>query len=285
MGALLGLTFGLGAFLIVRSFGPPARRGTPRVSRRDNIAELLVQAGIESVTPAGLLACSAGVGGFVAATMYVVSRSPVIAVAFGLLATWGPMALVRFRVRQRRAELRDLWPDVVDNLASAVRAGLALPEALTQVGTRGPVELRPPFVRFGEDYRATGRFYDSLDRLKSALADPVGDRIVESLRMARQVGGSDLGRLLRTLSAFLREDARTRAELETRQGWTINAARLAVAAPWVVLALLSLRPEAVDAYDTTAGLLVLGIGGGVSLIAYRVMLRIGRLPDDERVLR
>ena len=47
--------------------------------------------------------------------------------------------------------------------------------------------------------------------------------------------------------AFLREDARTRAELETRQGWTINAARLAVAAPWIVLGLLSLRPEAVEA--------------------------------------
>ena len=35
-----------------------------------------------------------------------------------------------------RAELRDLWPDVVDNLASAVRAGLALPEALTHYRPR-----------------------------------------------------------------------------------------------------------------------------------------------------
>jgi tight adherence protein B len=285
MGALLGLTFGLGVFLVVRSFGPPTRRRAPRVSRRDKVAEMLVQAGVESVTPGGLVACCAGVGAVVAMTMYVVSRSPVIAAAFGLLATWAPVAIVRFRLRQRRAELRDLWPEVVDNLASAVRAGLALPEALTQVGTRGPVELRPPFLKFGADYRATGRFYDSLDRLKAALADPVGDRIIESLRMARQVGGSDLGRLLRTLSAFLREDARTRAELETRQGWTINAARLAVGAPWVVLAMLSLRPEAVEAYDTSAGLVVLGIGGGLSLVAYRVMLHIGRLPDDERVLR
>ena len=103
--------------------------------------------------------------------------------------------------------------------------------------------------------------------------------------MAREVGGSDLGRLLRTLSAFLREDARTRAELETRQGWTVNAARLAVAAPWIVLGLLSLRPEAVDAYNSTAGLVVLAVGGGLCLVAYRVMVRIGRLPEEERVLR
>jgi tight adherence protein B len=285
MGALLGLLFGTGVLLVVRSSRPAPPRRRAALSRRERVGEMLAQAGIESVTPGGLVASCAGVGVAVLVAMFLVSRSPVIAGAFGILASWAPVAIVRFRVRQRRAELRDLWPEVVDNLASAVRAGLALPEALTQIGTRGPAELRPPFVRFGEDYRATGRFYDSLDRLKAALADPVGDRIVESLRMARQVGGSDLGRLLRTLSAFLREDARTRAELETRQGWTINAARLAVAAPWVVLALLSLRPEAVEAYNTTAGFVVLAVGGTLCLVAYRVMLRIGRLPDEERVLR
>lgn len=285
MGAFLGLLFGTGALLIARSFYPRAPRRSLRPSRRERFADMLRQAGLESVTPGGVLASSVGVGGVVVVAMLLVSHSPVIAVAFGLLATSSPVALVRYRLRQRRAELRDLWPEVVDNLASAVRAGLALPEALAQLGSRGPAELRAPFARFGEDYRATGRFYDSLDRLKVALADPVSDRIVESLRMARQVGGSDLGRLLRTLSAFLREDARTRAELETRQGWTVNAARLAVAAPWVVLALLSLRPEAVEAYDTAAGLVVLVTGGGLCLVAYRIMLRIGRLPDEERVLR
>jgi tight adherence protein B len=245
----------------------------------------LAQAGIESVTPGALLASCLCVGVVVLVLMYVVSRSPVIALAFALMASYAPVALVKYRARQRRSELRDLWPEVVDNLASGVRAGLSLPEALTQVGLRGPAELRRPFQRFGEDYRATGRFYQCLDRLKAGLADPVGDRIVESLRMAREVGGTDLGRLLRTLSAFLREDARTRAELETRQGWTINAARLAVAAPWIVLALLSFRPEAVDAYNTAAGLVVLMIGGLLCLVAYRVMVRIGRLPEEERVLR
>ena len=285
MGSLAGLLFGLGVFLVWRSFEPPAPPRPGRVTRRERAADLLAQAGIETVTPGALLASCVGVGTVVLVLMYVVSRSPAIALAFAVMASYAPVALVKYRARQRRSELRDLWPEIVDNLASGVRAGLSLPEALTQVGLRGPAELRRPFQHFGEDYRATGRFYQCLDRLKAGLADPVGDRIVESLRMAREVGGTDLGRLLRTLSAFLREDARTRAELETRQGWTINAARLAVAAPWIVLALLSLRPEAVDAYNSAAGLVVLLIGGGLCLVAYRVMVRIGRLPEEERVLR
>lgn len=103
--------------------------------------------------------------------------------------------------------------------------------------------------------------------------------------MAREVGGTDLGRLLRTLSQFLREDARTRAELETRQGWTVNAARLALTAPWAVLALLALRPQTVTAYDSATGVLVLVVGAAVSLAAYRLMIRIARLPDEDRVLR
>jgi tight adherence protein B len=113
----------------------------------------------------------------------------------------------------------------------------------------------------------------------------VGDRIVETLRVAREVGGSDLGRVLRTLSTFLREDARARAELETRQGWVVQAARLAVAAPWAVLLLLATQSTTLAAYDSTAGTALLGIGGAVCFLAYRLMLRIGRLPQDLRVLQ
>lgn len=288
MGAVLGLGLGLGLFLVgwwVVDDTTPAASSESRPLRSERARDALAQAGLDGVTPGRLaLSCfgTAVLAGLLAA---VVSRSVVIAAAFALLAGYLPVTLVRWRRRQRLDALRGAWPDVVDDLASAVRAGLSLPEALSQLGGRGPEHLRPAFSRFADDYRATGRFSASLDLLKERLADPVGDRVVEALRVAREVGGADLGRLLRTLSTFLREEARTRAELESRQSWGVNAARLAVAAPWVVLALLSLRPEAVRAYDSTAGLVVLAAGGACCLLAYRLMLRIGRLPVEERVLR
>lgn len=286
MGALLGLLLGLGCLLIWRS-GPRAPQRAPRTRPgwQDRTRDLLSQAGVEGVGPAQLVGACAGTGLVVLVLVLGTSRVPVIALAFGAFGALLPLVLVRRRRAQRVTELRALWPEAVDNLASGVRAGLSLPEALTQLGVRGPEQLRAPFRRFGEDYRATGRFSESLDRLKADLADPVGDRVVESLRMAREVGGSDLGRLLRTLSRFLREDARTRAELAARQGWTVNAARLALAAPWALLLLLSSRGEAVEAYDTAAGAVVLALGGGVSFLAYQVMLRIARLPEERRVLR
>ena len=283
MGAFLGLVFGLGFLLVWRSFLTAPTPTTP--GWQDRTAELLRQAGIEGVTPVQLVLASTGLGLSVAVLVLGTSRVPVIAGAFGVFAGFLPVSLVRRRRLHRSGEVRELWPEAVDNLASGVRAGLSLPEALSQLAVRGPEQLRPAFARFRSDYRAGGRFGEALDRLKVDLADPVGDRVIEALRMAREVGGTDLGRLLRTLSGFLRDDARTRAELETRQGWTVNAARLALAAPWAVLLLLSTRPTAVAAYNTPAGAVILVGGGVVSFLAYRVMVRIARLPAERRVLR
>ena len=286
MGSVIGLTFGIGLLLIWQSRS--GRRESPRANRSSLIVraeDLLAQAGYAAIRPHQLVGiCGASAVLATIATM-LMTRSTTIALAFGTFAAYAPIALVKARRRQRTVELRDVWPDVVDNLASAVRAGLSLPEAVAQLAVRGPDPLREPFRRFADDYRATGRFSDSLDRLKVSLSDPVADRIIESLRVAREVGGSDLGRLLRTLSQFLRDDARTRAEIEARQSWTVNAARLALAAPWLVLGLLALRPETVTAYDSVLGALVLVVGGSVSVLAYRVMVRIARLPEEERVLR
>ena len=135
---------------------------------------------------------------------------------------------------------------------------------------------------FEADYRATGNFGVCLDRLKARLADPVADRILETLRMSREVGGSELIRVLRNLSSYLRQEAAIRSEVEARQSWVMNAARLGVAAPWIVLLLLATRPEAAIAYKTAAGgLLILG-GFVVSVFAYRLMLAIGRLPEERR---
>lgn len=284
---VIGLLLGAGLFCIWWSFWPqePATERRRRLGPLGRLREETVQAGFTSISAGNVVA--ACVIAFVVVLVFGVATTGVLPVAlcFAGIAGWAPLAFVRSRARRRRTQLRDLWPDAVDNIASGVRAGLALPEALAQLAVRGPEELRPAFAAFAEDYRTTGRFQECLDQLKERLADPVGDRLVESLRIAREVGGSDLGRLLRTLSGFLREDARTRAELETRQGWTVNAARLAVGAPWAVLAMLSLQRTSLAAYSRPGGVVVLLVGAGITLVAYRLMIRIGRLPEDERVLR
>jgi tight adherence protein B len=286
MGVVVGLLLGLGVFFVWWScwVPAPARPRSPG-GWHDRAMDTMNQAGMELVSLRTLAVTCLGLGCMVFAAAWAMSGVVPIAACFALMATWAPVAVIRGRARRRRQRLRDVWPEVVDNLASGVRAGLSLPEALAQIADRGPEPLRPAFATFAADYRTSGRFGDALDALKERLADPVADRICEALRITREVGGTDLGRLLRSLSAVLREDARTRAELQARQSWTVNAARLAVAAPWAVLAILATRPESVRAYNSRSGVVVLVVGAGLSIIAYRLMLRLARLPEEQRVLR
>lgn len=239
---------------------------------------------MDGVGPWQLLAIEAACAVAAVVVVLVATGAVTVAACFAIFAARAPVVLLRRRRRRRSNVLREVWPEAIDNLASAVRAGMSLPEGVSALAERGPAELRAPFARLSAAHRLNGRFGVCLDALKADLADPVGDRVCETLRVARDVGGSDLGTVLRTLSELLREDARVRAELETRQGWVVNAARLAVAAPWAVLLLLGTQSSTLRAYDSRGGAVLLIFGAGVCLLAYRIMLRIGRLPEDRRVL-
>jgi len=283
MGALVGLGVGIGLMLVWSAFFLP-RQPKRKSGSRSRTTELLARAGMSNVSPTSFWVLCAACGFLVLIFIQLVSQTFPVALTFGLIASYLPVAVVRGRARTRQREFAEVWPEAVDNLASAVRAGLSLPEALTGLGVRGPEPLRDAFSQFGLDYQVTGRFSDCLDRLKERLADPVGDRVVEGLRIAREVGGGDLGRLLRNLSGYLRDDARTRSELEARQAWTVNGARLAVSAPWLVLLMMCFQGEVIERYSSPAGVLLLMVGAGLCFVAYWAMMRIGRLPTEKRIL-
>jgi tight adherence protein B len=281
MGLMLGLLLGIGILLILTSGNArvPSPVIRPRSSRTQ---QLLVDAGIGGMGVRQFALARVGCAFVAFLAVLGLSHAVPLALAFGIFGFLAPRSMVRRRADVRRGSRREAWPEAVDNLVSGIRAGLSLPEALAALGTSGPVELRPAFARFGKNYEATGSFTVCADRLADDLADPVGDRVIDALRVAREVGGSDLGSLLRTLGRFLREDARTRGEVEARQSWTVNAARVALAAPWLVLLLLATQSSTIEAYNSTTGAVILAIGGGISYLAYRLMRRVGQLPTESR---
>ncbi|MGB3040462.1 MAG: type II secretion system F family protein [Candidatus Nanopelagicales bacterium] len=273
MGALIGLVFGVGLVLLWDVWGrPDARRDRSVAHERTGGVERNQQR-VKAVASA--IGC--------ALVALIATQLPFAALLGGAA---GAMLPRMFRIRSQAkltAKRQAAWPDVVDGLTSAVRAGMSLPEAVCAVAYRGPACLRVPFAQFAIDYRATGHFHQSLTNLTDTLADPVADRISEALLAARDVGGTDLGRMLRTLSEFLRQDLRLRGEAEARRSWTVNGARLAMAAPWIVLILLSTRPDAAAAYRSATGMMILAIAAVVTAVAYLLMSRIGRLPQEQRV--
>ncbi|MDK7270911.1 MULTISPECIES: type II secretion system F family protein [Actinotignum] len=207
---------------------------------------------------------------------------PFLAAAGGVVGLWLPFWHSRHAGRKARDTQRLAWPDRIDKLLSSLRAGRTIPEALLYLATRPDA---PPALRsFATHLETTGSFDASLTRLKDSFHDPVSDRVLEILRLAVRHGGHDLPRVLESLAVSLRAENRARGELLARQSWTVNAARVAALAPWLVLLLLSTRPGTMDAFTSPTGTLILLIGLGTTLLAYGLMLRLGRLPEEQRVL-
>lgn len=279
---VLGCVLGSGLVLVFAPFLWPTGSVVKRAGAGERLRGRLIHGGLRSVPVPAFLALSVIVGVASAALMHgIFAVLPLSAVA-GLAGLLLPWLIVTWRAVNRRRNNRTVWPDVVDHLVSALRSGLALPDSVSSLAEAGPLATRPAFAQFEREYRATGNFGYCVDELKRSLADPVADRILETLRMAREVGGSDLTVVLRSLAAWLRQDAAVRLEVESRQSWVVNAARLGVAAPWIILILLASRPEAAVAYNSPAGVVVILSGLALSVVAYRIMIALGRLPEERR---
>lgn len=281
----LGLMLGVGLVLVASALtGTPLPR--PRAPRwYERWSDQIIRSGVSGLTPWRIIGISALIGGAVFLVTYSWTQTATISAmsAAAVLPLFN--AFIGARARRRAQDIRVLWPEVIDSMVSGVRAGAALPELLMSLEDTAPEQLRPYFQGFARTYRASGRFETALNSLKSRMADPVADRIVEALRLAREVGGADLSLILRDLAVMLREDARIRGELQARQSWTVNAARLGVAAPWLVLVMISGQAQASAAYSTPQGVLVLLLGGAMTILAYILMQRIGRLSTEDRALR
>ncbi|MEV8252012.1 type II secretion system F family protein [Microbacterium sp. NPDC076768] len=282
MTLFVGALLAAGVLLCVSPWMWPHREVTVSPARNGRIVRLIAEAGLEALSPRALLSMMTALGIVAAAAAWLVTGIAVLAVLAGMAGATTPILLLRARRIRLRRLRRQLWPDVCDLLIASIRVGLSLPDAVASLGDSAPTMLRPAFVVFARDLRASGRFETSLDRLKATLADPIGDRIAETLRMARQVGGTELIGVLRSLSRSVRADAALRGEVEARQSWIRSAAVLGAVAPWVILGLLVMRPEGADAYGTPEGVLVICAGAAVSVVAFQIMVRIGRLPEPRR---
>ena len=211
------------------------------------------------------------------------TRSVVIALAFGAFAAGIAFVTIRAKNNLNEAELIAAWPEVIDHLMSGIQSGLSLTESLSGLSTRGPEVLRPAFTQFKADLYGSGDLTQAIEDLRSLFAHHGSDQIFEALIISKALGGSELLQILRSLGDFLRQDLALRREIEDKHGWIKNSAHLSAAAPWILLLLLSTQPSTAAAYSTPTGAIILLMGLMMTAIAYIWMNRLGRLPQTPRI--
>lgn len=255
----------------------------PRRRRWEGLPASLAEAGLASVKPSTLRYSTWGaavITGLVVTSLAGVLLLGVAAAAAVAAVPGRYLAACKLR---RRAEMRAAWPDAIAHVVASVRAGDTLPAAVAALAERGPEALRAAAAAFEADYRGCGDLPGALDRLAGAVADPVADRVCAVLAIAARCGGSQVTAVLGRLEAAIRADLSLRREVESRQAWVLSSARAAAAAPWAVLALFAARSNGLAVYGTSTGAAVLVVGAALTLAGYRLMRRVGRLPEEERL--
>jgi tight adherence protein B len=211
---------------------------------------------------------------------------PSAAVAIGILAASVPVAVDAARRRRKRDAVAEAWPDFLALLKGHVAAGSTLPDSFVAAARRSPEPLASAARAVEDAVRYGDGFSPALERLRDTLADATSDRVLTTLAFAHRSGGHHVGAVIGSLSASIADELRLRrahAAALTEQRLT---AAVALFAPWGLLALtISTNPQAADAYRTTTGTLVIGLGFASTTVGYVAARRSARLSSAPRVMR
>lgn len=285
---VLAVLAGSGVWSLHRATAPPGGdRGSPSASARPiatHINAWFRQVGVDDVDRrefAGVVALLLVVSSSLA---YALFGGVVPTVAIGACGAAVPFASHRHRRRTRRRRAQDAWPRMIEEIRVQTSSlGRSIPQALFDVGGRGPEELRPAFAAAHREWLLTTDLTRTLTVLKARLADPTADMTCETLLVAHELGGSDLDRRLEALADDRRRDVQGRKDAQSRQA----GARFARLFVLVVPGGMALAGTSIGngraAYRTPTGQLVVVLAlllvAGCWVWAGRVM----RLPEPDRV--
>ena len=254
-------------------------------SRRDDGArELwLTQAGL-NVTPLQFTLASVGVGVLALVILLGISGVWVVAAPPSVLISLLPRFYFA-RVRTRRlSEVRKAWPDGIRDVIGGVSSGMSVQRAVENLARSGPAPLREAFGRFPMLARTLG-VVPALESIKEDLADPTSDRVIEVLMIAHERGGMLIPEILRDLADSTSMDLAATEEEQTEALEQRINARVVFMLPWLVLVALTFRPGPFRAfYSSPAGMVVVAIGAGLSLLGIAVISRLSRPQEEPRVL-
>jgi tight adherence protein B len=213
-----------------------------RSARVSAIQEVLVQAGMKYRAGNFLVVClvCGGVAGFAA---LVWTGNPAIAWALLICGAFIPYSFVSYRRQKRFEKIEELFPEAIDTLARAVRAGHAFTTALEMISNETSEPLAGEFRQLFEEQKFGMPVRDALMNLTERVPLVDVKFFVTAVMLQRETGGN-LAEILDNLSYVIRERFKIQRQVRvhTAQG-RLTMALLMGMPPTVVAILQIFSPE------------------------------------------
>ena len=267
-----GIVPDLGGRRRMRALARPTQGGdrlVGRLERQLESAGLALTAG-EILSAAAIIAALAGVvAGVVIGLLAVVPA----ATAGGAL----PFLWIRLRQRGRRAAFVRQLADTVALLASAVRAGHSLLQALEQVAKEAAEPTRGALEQVVREIGLGAPQDEALERMSTRFPSQDLDLITASMRVQQQVGGS-LATILDDIADTLRDRERINGEIAALTAPTRYSAYVLAALPiFVALAIFLIsRDYLAPLFEGVMRIAALGAGAMV-ILGFVVMRKMAAI--------
>ncbi len=216
--------------LIARAGGGAAARLALLIER----ADLSISVG----TLVGICA-AAGVAG--AVLLARVSPTPVVAIPVGLCAAYLPIAWVRFQANRRVAKFEEQFPEAIDLIARALRAGHAFTTGLALAAEELPDPVGTEF-RIVYDRQNFGMSLPDALRLFANRVPLLDARFLVTAVLTQRESGGNLAEILDNLASVIRQRFRVKRQIKVvtaharLTGWVLVAMPLAIALGMIIVA-------------------------------------------------
>ena len=243
----------------------------------ERLEHKLEQGGLAFRAGEFLAACAvAGIGGIVAG--FILFQNIFLALAFAVVCGSGPWIMLQYKLHQRVERLNQQLPEVLNVLASSLRAGHSFLQALDTAAKDIPEPAASEFNRTVAEIRL-GR---PLDEAMNAMAERVGSEnfrwAVLAVNIQREVGGN-LAEILDTVANTVREREMIRREVHvlTTEGRLSMYILTALPILFALYLLMSQREYVELLYTTRVGLVATATASAllaVGFVWFRKIVRI-----------
>jgi tight adherence protein B len=239
-----------------------------------NLQDFLMQSGM-SLKPSKLVIVSAiaGVGSYLVAGYFLTHFYYTLPVA--IVAMLLPIAVVAFKRKRRLRKFEEHFPEALDLLGRAVRAGHAFTTGLEMISKECAEPLAGEFRTAFEEQNFGLPLRDALLNLAERV--PIIDVrfFVTALLIQKETGGN-LAEILDGLARVIRDRFRIYREVQVRTAQGRLTAGILIALPVIMLLLLSaINPTYIAVLFTDPkGPLVLAIAAGLQVIGSAILWKI-----------
>lgn len=253
---------------------PALHRVMMRWSWAGKLREILVQAGIE-MKPAKFLLTSAALGaGAYLVAGYFYAHLPFQILAFAIVAIV-PFLLVLWKRQRRIRQFEERFPEALDLLGRAVRAGHAFTTGLEMIAKESSEPIAGEFRKTFEEQNFGIPLRDALLNMSERVHSLDCKFFVTALLIQKETGGN-LAEILDGLARVIRDRFRIYRDVRTKtaQG-RLTAAILIGLPPVMAMALSSLNPHYMKILFTDPkGPIILVIAGILQVIGSAIIWKI-----------